>query len=503
MNHEDQDSPVAGTGPEESLEMGSDGRYRDRIEAFVNSSENKSRRHVHPRLLKMFELAGMNASFVRAEGQYLWDSDGNRFLDFLGGGGVYLMGRNQPRIHQAIGEVLQMNLPNLTVVNASVLGGMVAEKLLEMGGPQYTKVVFANSGTECTEVALRFARNVTLRRRFLYLEGAFHGRTYAAMSVCGWDALRSGIDPAMPTCTPIRAGNVAQLRRELRMGDVAAFIFEPVQGMTGERVDPGYLREAEALCKEYGTILVADEVQTGLGRTGAWFASREAGVRADMLTTSKALSGGAVPVGAVLVDETIYNQVYAGFSSGLNHFSTFAEGNLAMAAALSTLEFLEDIDAPRQAAEKGDYLREGLLDLADRYDCIDHVAGKGLMITIYFKDSATPTLLAQQKALAAADSGAFAAAVNVDMYKRQRILVQIPGPGLNAVKILPPVVSTQEDLDYFLGSFEDTIARFYGREGPAVSLGRNIATQAASAMPPLQRLLGLGQSPSAEKKTLS
>jgi len=481
---------------------------RARIEAFIGSDDNKARKHVHPRLIKMFELAGMNNAFVRAEGQYLWDSDGNRFLDFLGGGGVYIMGRNQPSIHGAVAEVLGMNLPNLTVINASVLGGMVAEKLLEFGGPQFSKVVYTNSGTESTEVALRFARNVTLRRRFLYLEGAFHGRTYAAMSCCGWEQLRSGIDPAMPTCTPIKAGNIAQLRRELKTGDVAAFIFEPVQGMTGQRIDPGYLREAEALCKEYGTILIADEVQTGLGRTGAWFASREAGVRADMLTTSKALSGGVVPVGAVLVDETIYNKVYAGFSSGLNHFSTFAEGNAAMAAALATLEFLEAIDAPRLAKVKGEYLRNGLLDLADRYDVIDHVAGRGLMITIYFKDSDNPNLLAQQKVMAAADPGAFAAAINVEMYKNQRVLVQVPGPGLNAIKILPPAVSTQEDLDYFLQSFEDVLQGFYERQGPATSLVGGMVGEAVrrvmpgGAMPSLQRALGIA-APGAEKKTLT
>ncbi len=482
---------------------------RARIEAFIGSDDNKARKHVHPRLMKMFELAGMNNAFVRAEGQYLWDGEGNRFLDFLGGGGVYIMGRNQPSIHGAVAEVLGMNLPNLTVLNASVLGGMVAEKLLEFGGPQFTKVVYTNSGTESTEVALRFARNVTLRRRFLYLEGAFHGRTYAAMSCCGWEQLRSGIDPAMPTCTPVKAGNIAQLRRELKMGDVAAFIFEPVQGMTGLRVDPGYLREAEALCKEHGTILVADEVQTGLGRTGAWFASREAGVRADMLTTSKALSGGVAPVGAVLVDEGIYNKVYAGFSSGLNHFSTFAEGNAAMASALATMEFLEAIDAPRLAKEKGKYLRNGILDIADRYDCIDHVAGLGLMIVIYFKDSENPNVLAQQKVMMAADSGAFAAAVNVEMYKNQRILVQLPGPGLNAIKILPPAIATQEDLDYFLSSFEDVLQGFYERQGPATSLvGGMVRTTVGKmmpggAMPPLQRALGLVPTADVQKKTLT
>jgi len=456
--------------------------FKDQLEDYLQSSDALTRRHVHPRLLKMFELGGMGARFERAEGQYMWSEDGDRYLDFLCGGGVYLMGRNHPRIHDALMDTLSMNLPNMTVVNASALGGLLASKLIEKAGGRFTKVVYANSGSESTEVALRFARQVTNRRRFLYLEGAFHGRSYGAISVCGFREMRTGVEPAMPTCTPIPAGNLRVLRRELKMGDVAGLIFEPVQGMTGEPVDIGYLREAENLCNQHGTLLIADEVQTGLGRTGHWFMSTANGVRPDILTTSKALSGGAVPVAAVLVDEKVYDKVYSGFSSGLMYFSTFAENNLAMVAGITTIDLLDELDAPTLAAEKGDYLRTGLEDIASRYDCIERVTGKGLMQTVYLRESATPHLALQQKAMMAADKGAFAAAVHVDLFARQKVIAQIPGPGVNAVKILPPVVSTDDDLDYFLNSFEDTIARFYGRNGPVVSLGRGVIDSAAKAV---------------------
>jgi ornithine--oxo-acid transaminase len=485
--------------------------FKDRIESFLTSSDNLSRRHVHPRLLKMFELGGMNKAFVRAEGQYLWDAEGERYLDLLAGGGVYFLGRNHPKINGALIDVLTMNLPNLCVVNASILGGMVAEKLLEHGGSHFTKVVYANAGSEATEVALRFARQVTRRRRFLYVEGAFHGRSYGAISVCGFESMRKGIDPAMPTCTPVRRNDLAQLRRELKMGDVAGFIFEPVQGMTGEPLDVSYLREAENLCEQHGTVLIADEIQCGLGRTGSWFVTREIGVRPHIMTVSKTLSGGQVPVGAVLVNENVYDRVYSGFGTGLVYFSTFAENNLAMAAALATLEVLEETDAPAEAAMKGDHLLQSLRAMASRYDCIDRVVGKGLMITIYFKDSSSPGLLAQQKAMSAVDTGAFAAAVHVDLFKRQKIVAQIPGPGVNALKILPPVVCSEDDLNYFLGSFEDTIARFYGRQGPIVSLGRGLLETAAKKMgevvpaaaPALGRMLGEPVAPPepTEKKT--
>jgi ornithine--oxo-acid transaminase len=334
-------------------------------------------------------------------------------------------------------------------------------------------VQYSNSGAEASEVAVRFARQITRRRRFLYLEGAFHGRSYAAISMCGFAPMRENIEPAMPTCTPIKPGDIAQLRRELKYGDVAAFIFEPLQGMTGKVIDPAYLREAEALCQQYGTVMIADEIQCGLGRTGSWFVSRELGIRPDMMTVSKTLSGGYVPVGAVMVSEAIYEKVYSGFSSGLVYFSTFAENNLAMAAGIATIEYLQEIDANAQAKAKGDLLRAGLEKLQAKYDVIASLEGAGLMQTMYFKDSANAILAAQQAVMKGVDSGAFAAAVHVDLFKRQRVVAQIPGPGVNGLKVLPPVITTEEDIAYFLAALDDTFARFYQPStGPVVSLSR-------------------------------
>jgi ornithine--oxo-acid transaminase len=455
--------------------------FKDRIEEYITSSAHLSKKHIHPRLAKMFEMGGMSAVFTRADGQYVWDQNGERYLDWLSGGGVYFMGRNNAHIAEALQDVLAMNLPNLSVVNASVLGGLLAEKLIELAGPQFTKVQYSNSGAEATEVAVRFARQITRKRRFLYLEGAFHGRSYAAISMCGFPQMREGLDPAMPTCTPIKPGDLAQLRRELKYGDVAAFIFEPLQGMTGKLIDVAYLREAEALCKQYGTVLIADEIQCGLGRTGSWFVSREMGIRPDMMTVSKTLSGGYVPVGAVLVSEDIYEKVFSGFSSGLVYFSTFAENNLAMAAGIATIEFLEQIDAPAQAKAKGQLIRDGLEALKAKYDVIDRLEGLGMMQTIYFKDSSNAILGAQQQVLKGVDSGAFAAAVHVDLFRRQKVVAQIPGPGVNAIKVLPPVITTEEDIAYFLQAFEDTLANFYGvSTGPIASMSRGAVENAVA-----------------------
>ncbi len=477
--------------------------FKDRIEDYLSSSTHLSKRHVHPRLLKMFEMGGIKAVFTKAEGQYLWDAEGNRFLDLLAGGGVYFMGRNHPKVNAALRDVLDLDLPNMCVVNASALGGVVAGKLLEIAGGDFGKVVFANSGSESNEVAIRFARTATGRRRFLYLEGAFHGRSFGAASMCGYESMRKGMEPLMSTCTPIKPNDVRQLRRELKMGDVAAVFMEPVQGMTGEALDVNYMREAETLCEQYGSLLVVDEVQTGLGRTGKWFASTGNGVRPHMLTSSKALSGGQAPVGAVLIRDEVYERIYDKFGTGLVYFSTFAENNLAMAAALSTIEALEEIDAPAQAEEKGRMLREGLLALKDKYDVIERVEGLGLMVTVYFKDSSNPALMAQQKIMGAVDSSAFAAAVHTQLFVRSRIIAQLPGPGKNAVKVLPPVLVTEDDIQYFLDSFEDILADLYqANTGPVAALANGLVKdtvgRVSDAFPAVGNLLNRSAFPPAK-----
>ncbi len=452
--------------------------FRELVEQHLHSSTHLSKRHVHPRLLHMFEFAGMDAVFTRAEGAHLWTEDGRRYLDLLTGGGVHFIGRNHPTVRAALRDVVDMDVPNLSIVNASALGGLLAERLLDLAGPPFEKVIFGNSGSEATEICIRFTRQVTGRRRWLYLDGAFHGRTFGAISMCGFDEMRTGQEPMMPTCTPVPRNDIDVLRRELAYGDVAALVVEAVQGMTCEVLSTEYLQEAARLCERYGTVLVMDEVQTGLGRVGSWFACHAAGVKPGMITVSKALSGGLAPVSAVLLTQNMYDRIYADFKSGPVHFSTFAENNLSMAAGLATLEVLDELDAPVRAAALSAKIRAGLADLADRYDVIDRVTGQGLIIGIVFKTSDRLPLRIQQTVMGAADPGAFAAAVNVDLHKRG-VLVQIPGFGLNAIKILPPVILDDADVHFFLDAFEDVLAGYQRpSSGPVAGLVGGVARHA-------------------------
>ena len=427
------------------------------------------------------------------------DNDGNRYLDLLSGGGVHFIGRHHPEVRGAIAEVNNADLPNLCVVNASVLGGILAGKILEMAGPGFTKVQYSNSGAEANEVAIRFARFCTRKRRFLHLQGAFHGRTYGAISLCGFHQMNEGMDPKMPTCTMITPNDVAELRRELSKGDVAGVFYEYCQGMTLTVLEKQYLHEMRRLCTEYGAMMIADEVQTGFGRLGGeWFAFQKAGVLPDMVSLSKTLSGGATPVAATLIGDKVYETVFKSFKSGPIYFSTFAENNISMAAGLATVKVLHDLDARRVATEVAAKFRRGMEEIKSRYDVIERVAGEGLMIGAYFRPSETRTLLKlQQKLLANADPGVFGASVNVELFTKHRVIAQIPGPELNAMKILPAVNVSEGDINQFLEAFDKTMASMYKSGGPALPLGKAAVKDAFRSAK--QRLLGGGSEAPAKK----
>jgi len=460
------------------------------LDDHLSSSDHLSKKHIHPRLSKLFDMAGLNVAFTRGSGQYLWDNDQNRYLDLLSGGGVHYIGREHPEVVGAIQEVVKRELPNLCVVNASVLGGILAGKLLDMAGSGFTKVQYSNSGAEANEVAIRFARFCTRKRRFLHLAGAFHGRTYGAISLCGFSQMNEGMDPKMPTCTMITPNDVDELKRELSKGDVAGIFYEYCQGMTLTVLDHQYLHEMRRLCTEYGAMMIADEVQTGFGRLGGeWFGFQKAGVLPDMVTTSKTLSGGVTPVAATLIGESLYDQVFANFKSGPIYFSTFAENNIAMAAGLATVKVLSDLDGRKTATAKAEKIRKGLSDIQKRYDVIERIAGAGMMIGAYFRPSESRTLLKlQQKLLSSADKGVFGASVNVEMMAKHRVITQIPGPELNAIKILPPLTIDDAGIQQFLDAFEATMASMYKSGGPALPLGKAAVKDAFRSAK--KRLLG-------------
>ncbi|MFB7900724.1 aspartate aminotransferase family protein, partial [Streptomyces xiamenensis] len=313
-------------------------------------------RHLNHQLPRMLHTIGFDKVYERAEGAYFWDADGNDYLDMLAGFGVMGLGRHHPVVRRALHDVLDAQLADLTRFDCQPLPGLLAERLLAHS-PHLDRVFFGNSGTEAVETALKFARRATGRQRVLYCEHSFHGLTTGSLSVNGEDGFRDGFAPLLPD-TALEMGDLDALERELKRGDVAGFVVEPIQGKGVHPAPPGFLRAAQELLHRHKALLIADEVQTGLGRTGDFYAyQHEAGVEPDLVCVAKALSGGYVPVGATLGKDWIFKKVYSSMDRVLVHSASFGSNAQAMAAGLAVLSVMEDEHLVERARTTGDLLR--------------------------------------------------------------------------------------------------------------------------------------------------
>jgi ornithine--oxo-acid transaminase len=431
-------------------------------------------RHLNEMMVRVLQTIGFDVGFRAGHGQYLFDRKGERYLDLLSGWGVFGIGRNHPVLRDALKSVLSADLPNLVQMDVSVLASLLAERLLAFA-PYLDKVFFCNSGTEAVEAAMKFARYATGRPGIVFCDHAFHGLSYGSLSLNGDATYRDGFGPLLPGCTDVPFNDLAALERALAGRDVAAFIVEPIQGKTVEVADDLYLRGAQALCRKYGTLFIADEVQTGLGRTGKFFAIEHYGVEPDMVLVAKALSGGHVPIGAVLMRKPIFEKVFSRMDRAVVHGSTFAKNDLAMAAGLATLHVIEQERLVQNAARLGARLMASMEKLAERFELVKSVRGKGLMIGIEFGAPRSLALKASWTLLETVKSGLFCQLITIPLFKDHKILVQVAGNGNHVIKLLPALVINDEDCDWIEGSFERVIADSHQVPGAVWSLGKTMA----------------------------
>jgi acetylornithine/succinyldiaminopimelate/putrescine aminotransferase len=436
------------------------------------------RAHLNPQLPRMLHAIGFDRVYTRAEGAYLFDDEGRDYLDMLAGFGVYALGRHHPVVRQAMHDVLDADLADLTQFDAPPLAGPLAERLLAHA-PHLQRVYFCNSGTEAVEAALKYARYFTGRRRILYCSHAFHGLTAGSLSVNGGSDFRKGFGPLLPD-TAVSFGDLDALRRELRRGDVAGLLIEPIQGKGVAVSPPGFLPAAHELLREHGALLIADEVQCGLGRTGDFFAYQHDGVEPDLVATAKALSGGYVPVGATLGRADIFAKVYSSMDRVLVHDSTFGSNNQAMAAGLATLHVLEHEDVIENARVVGAELRRRLADLVDRYEMLGEVRGRGLMIGIEFCPPQSKRLRAHWYALRLARKGLFTQTVVHALFHRHRILTQVSGDHIEVIKLIPPLIIGEREVDRFVSAFIDVMDDAHRGVGLTRDFGRSLLAGARS-----------------------
>jgi ornithine--oxo-acid transaminase len=437
-------------------------------------------RHLNAQMVRVLKTIGFDVRFRAGRGQYLFDQDGKRYLDLLSGWGVFAIGRNHPSLRETLKGVLDGDLPNLVQMDVSTLAGALAEKLLRHA-PYLQKVFFANSGTESVEAALKFARSATGRPGLVYCSHAFHGLTYGALSINGDATFRQGFGPLLPDCIEVPFNDLAALERALAARDVAAFVVEPIQGKGVNLPDDGYLQGAAELCRKHGTLLIADEVQTGLGRTGRFLAVEHWGVEPDMVVLAKSLSGGHVPVGAVLTRKWIFEKVFDRMDRAVVHGSTFAKNDLAMAAGLATLEVMEHARLSEHAARLGERLLAAFSRMARQHELIKAVRGKGLLIGIEFGAPRSLKLKASWNALEAVNTGLFCQLITIPLFQHHNILIQVAGHGIHTIKLLPSLIISEADCEWIERAFAAAIADAHRVPGAVWSLGRTLMGQAIKA----------------------
>ena len=432
---------------------------------------------INPQFVRLLRTIGFDRRWARAEGAYLWDSDGNRYLDVLGGFGMFNVGRNNPRVREALVEAMELERPGSTQLGVDALPALLAEELLRLAPASVERVLFTSSGAESVEAAIKLGRAATGRPRVLSLEHGFHGLTLGALSATADSAFTSRFGPLLPGFEKVPWDDLSALEEQLRSGDVALFIVEVVQGKGVNIPPPGYLEGAQELCRRYGTLFCVDEVQTGFGRTGRMLALEHWGLEPDLITVAKSLSGGYVPVGALLMSSEVYDGVFDSLPNAVSHGSTFAPNDLAMVAGLASLRELNEQGLVEHSARLGELLLERTRGFVDRFEVVRDVRGLGLMWAIEFEEP--PGGSRTWKLLERIQPGLFSQLVIVPLFRDHRILSQVAGHGLNVLKAIPSLVVTEEDLDWFASALEETIAR---AEKMPRALVR-FALQAASGRP--------------------
>ncbi|WP_363348444.1 aspartate aminotransferase family protein [Methylocystis echinoides] len=468
-----------------SAEKGAHGASPYDLAALVAAREDERfalhSKYLNEMWVRVLKTIGYDVGFTRGLGAYLWDRKGDRYLDLLSGWGVFALGRNHPAVREALISVLDGEFANLVQLDVSTLAGVLAEKLVARA-PYLDKVFFANSGAESVEAAIKFARAATGRPGILHCAHSFHGLTYGSLSMNGDDIFKKGFGPLLPNAQEIPFDDLPALERALAGRDIAAFFVEPIQGKGVNIPSDSYLAGVQALCRKYGTLFVADEIQTGLGRTGQFFAiDHYPGVEPDMIVIAKALSGGHVPVGAVITRKWVFDKVFDRMDRAVVHGSTFSKNDLAMAAGVATLEVLANERVVENSAEKGARLLASFRKMAERYELVCDARGKGLMIGVEFGPPKSFKLKAAWNLLETVNSGLFCQLISIPLFRDHKVLTQVAGHGNHTIKLLPPLTLTDADCDWIESSFDAVIAEAHNAPSAVWSLGKTLAEHAIKA----------------------
>lgn len=430
------------------------------------------KKYLNASLVSMLGMLNFDKKFSSARGVVVWDSEGNEYLDFLGGYGALNIGHNHPEVLGALDQV--KGLPNLIQASLGAIAGALAHNLAAITPGRLERSFFCNSGAEAVEGALKLARAATGRTGVIYCQSSFHGKTFGALSATGREKYQKPFSPLLEGFQAVPFGDLDALKSALKSSNAAAFIVEPIQGEGGIIVPPdGYLKSAAQMCAEYQTLLIADEIQTGFGRTGRMFACEHQEVVPDIMCIAKSLGGGIMPIGAYITTDQIWKKAYGSWERALLHTSTFGGNTLACAAAIAAIEVICREDLAGQAAEKGHYFLCKLNELKDKYPLLKEVRGRGLLVGIEFNQPGGLLSKATMGLTSKLSEEYLGSLVAGELLNKYRIITAYTLNNPNVIRLEPPLMVTYEQLDRVLAALEEILAHHKGFFSVATTGAKN------------------------------
>lgn len=455
--------------PEDPLGVVRDGMAR------AGETLELAARHLDPSLVDVLSILGFDREYRTARGSYLYDADGRAYLDLHSGEGFASLGHNHPDVREVLRATLDADLVDGVQIHYSALAGMLAEALSARLPAGLDAVFFASTGAEAVDSAMKFARAATRRPRLLACDSGFHGVTLGPLSLVGDEFFQEGFGPLLPDCGRVPFGDLARLEAELRGKDVAAFIVEPIQGREVTLPPEDYLRGAQELCRRYGTLLILDEIQTGLGRTGRWFALEHWDLQPDFVLVGKALSGGYMPVAAMATRREIFQRAVGTLERSYVHQSTFGRNRLSMAAGLATMRIIERDQLVEHVEHVGAGLRDGLAALQQRHPMIKEVRGSGLMIGIELQAPSSRVARMSMRLIRMASEGLFPQLVVIPLHRDHGMITMAAGKN-DVIKLLPPLTLSEPEAQSFLDALDAVLTDCEGSAGRSWGVVRDIAT---------------------------
>jgi acetylornithine/succinyldiaminopimelate/putrescine aminotransferase/nucleoside-diphosphate-sugar epimerase len=432
-------------------------------------------RYLDPSLVDVLRILGFDRDYTRAQGSHLFDSAGREYLDFHTGEGFASLGHNHPDVRQVLRATLDADLVDGVQIHYSALAGLLAEELTRRLPAGLDATFFASTGAEAVDSALKFARAATGRPRLVSCDNGFHGVTLGPLSLVGDEFFKEGFGPLLPGCERVPFGDLAALEAELARRDVAAFVCEPIQGRMVTLPPPGYLEGAQALCRRHGTLFILDEIQTGLGRTGKLFALEHWNLEPDFVLVGKALSGGYMPVAAMITRRAIHDKAVGTLDRCYVHQSTYGRNRLSMAAGLAALRIIERDGLAGNSARIGAFLLDGLRALQDRYEMVKEVRGSGLMIGIELGAPRSLGARASWRLFHLASEGLFPQLIVIPLHRDHGIITMAAGKN-DVIKLLPPLTLSEGEARTFLGALDAVLADVHGPSSKNWGVVKDIAS---------------------------